>query len=741
MSAAARWISVAGFALASLGTVAARADDPSEEPSHEEDASDEEEPVEVQVIGQKADSMQRIPGSATLIRPEEVERAQALDAAELLRRVPGVNVRQDTGAGGRLDIGLRGLDPGRSRRVLMLEDGVPIGNNPYAEPDLYYSPPIDRWHALEVLKGSGSILFGPQTVGGVINGITTPVPRRRVVRLEAQGGQREYFQGLARYGDDFGGGRVLTQALYRRGQGYRSQGFSIVNVLAKAAFDTGDAGTLTIKLGMHDETADADDVGLTSAMFAATPRRLTLAPHNHAATRRFDVALTHEQELSEIASLRTLAYAYTLTRQWRRQVYDRYPVDGRAYERIVGDTEVPGGAIYFRYDNRILDRQYDVAGLEPRLELRFATGDVDHTLSFGGRALVEAAHYEQREGQSPRSDSGALVLDEQRTTLGFAGYVQDRLGFLDDLLLVTPGVRIEHVRYAYDVGRLPNADGAVDVDVQADNHDTAVIPGVGMTAGAPDYHGFAGVHVGYAPPRAASSIRAEGPSVQLDEERSIAYELGARLRGVRRGELLTERLWELEATGYLNNFENQIVPGTDGATTELVNGGRTRHLGLEAAAALGVGHIFRLPLTIDVLGRYTLSRAEFVNGRFAGRRLPYAPSHLANAVLDVSHDIGLGGQLSWSFVGDQLANDANTVEPDVTGRTGRIDAYHLLDAGARYTEAWTGLTASVSIKSLLDKPFIIARRPEGIHASGFRQVTFALRWDYDAARFNERTER
>ena len=67
-----------------------------------------------------------------------------LDLAEMLRRVPGVQARQEYGGGGRLDISIRGLDAGRSRRILMLEDGIPISINPYSEPDMYYAPPVER---------------------------------------------------------------------------------------------------------------------------------------------------------------------------------------------------------------------------------------------------------------------------------------------------------------------------------------------------------------------------------------------------------------------------------------------------------------------------------------------------------------------------------------------------------------------------------------------------------------------
>src|SRR5438046_212516 len=91
------------------------------------------EPLEVRVIGDKADALQKIPGSGTLVTKKDIERADPYDMAEMLGRVPGLNVRQDEGAGLRLDIGVRGLDPGRARHVLILEDGVPVAINPYAE--------------------------------------------------------------------------------------------------------------------------------------------------------------------------------------------------------------------------------------------------------------------------------------------------------------------------------------------------------------------------------------------------------------------------------------------------------------------------------------------------------------------------------------------------------------------------------------------------------------------------------
>jgi Fe(3+) dicitrate transport protein len=706
------------LALVSPEPAMAQAPPPEVDPPAE---PEEEEPLEVRVIGDKADAMQKVPGSATIIRPREIDRAQPYDAAEMLRRVPGVQVRQDPGAGGRLDIGVRGLDPGRSRRVLILEDGVPIAINPYAEPDLYHQPPIERMRAIEVVKGSGSILFGPQTVGGVINFITLFPPSGREVTLEAKGGERGFFQALGRYGDAFGSARYVTQLLFRRGDGFRDQGFTTIDALGKLAFDTGPRGEATIKIGLHDNAADADDVGLTPAMYAQDPRRPTLAPHDHLHLRRYEIALIHDHRFDEIVSLRTLAYAYTTARIWRRQDFDRFPVGGVAYQRIVGDVSVPGGAIYFRDTNTILDRDHQVAGLEPRLELRFPTGDVGHTVDVGARILGEGAQYELRQGDTPVSEAGSLELDESRSSIAVAAYLQDRIAFLDESLLVTPGVRIEHVRYQRDVARQPAPGGARDVAIENRSDATALVPGIGMTAGRPDIHAFAGFHVGFAPPRVAATVNPQRENEELEAERNLSYELGVRL---------DKGIVDAEITGFLSNFQNQIVATTVGGVTTLVNGGATRHAGVETGAIVAFGDLIGHGMFVDLSPRYTFVQAHFVVGPSEGNALPYAPEHTVSTTLDVGHALGVGAQLSHTYVGPQYADDANTEAENITGELGRIPGYHTLDAGVRYRHEPSGLSASVVVKNLPNQPYVVARRPQGIFVGGLRQIVGTLRWDY-----------
>lgn len=677
------------------------------------------EPTEIRVIGNKTDSLQKIPGSGHVITTKEFERTSPYDAAEMLRRVPGLVVRQEEGGGGRLDIGVRGLDPGRSRRVLVLEDGMPVAINPYAEPDLYFAPPIERMRSVEVVKGSGAILFGPQTIGGVVNFLTLMPPDREHVTVDALGGlEPGYARGLASYGNRHGPVRYVVQVFHKRGDGFRNEAFTATDVFGKAIFDTSEKGTLTLKLAFHQDTAQSDAVGLTQRMFETTPRRGTLAPNDHLGLSRYEVGLTHEHRFSKDTKLQTLVYAYRTSRLWRRQDYLRNPVAGLAYDRVVGDTRTPNGAIYFLDSNTILDRDYDVLGIEPRLEHRFETFGVKHTVETGTRVLVESAEYEQRAGQTPRSEAGSLDLVESHASRAFSAYIQDRLAFLDTLL-VTPGMRIETAQFRRSVSR----QGSSDVAFSGTSDTSALIPGVGIIGGTKRNHVFGGLHVGFSPPRVTSNINPRGVSQNLAPEENIQYELGTRLAG--------GKLVRFEATGFLSNFKNQAVSLSDGPQTVIVNAGKTRHLGAESGATLALGEVFDLPFVLDLTARYTYVRATFVEGPNGGNRLPYSPEHAAVGVLDFDHESGWGAQAALTHIGPQFTDAEETIAEDATGRTGKLPSYTTVDFNARYKHRPTGVSVRLLVKNALDQPFIISRRPEGIFASGFRQVLLGLRWDWD----------
>ncbi|NUO47325.1 MAG: TonB-dependent receptor [Polyangiaceae bacterium] len=699
--------------------------EPEEQPAAELEAppdTEPEEPIEVRVVGDRADQIQKIPGSFSVVDKRAIERARPVDAAEMLRTVPGVLVRQDTSGGLRLDIGIRGLDPGRSRRLLVLEDGMPLAINPYAEPDLYFIPQIERYSRIEVLKGSGSILYGPQTIGGVINFSTHLPPDRLESRVSVDAGEFGYVRTLGRFGtaiptsDDRDPVRVLGQIVSKRGDGARDQSFKDHDGLVKIAIPVGTKGEATIKLAAHRTETMSEDVGMTREMFEADPRRPALSPDSRAELSRLDASITHEHRFTPDVALKTLIYGSLTDRIWTRQGYDRLPRPGTSYERIVGDVDLPLGAIYFRDDARILDRTYWVVGLEPRVTANVHTGPMAHTIDAGLRVLGEGASLDELDGDHKGATEGTLVAAEGHKSIAVAAYAQDRIAVVDELV-VTPGLRLEHASYSRSIDLAPGA-----LPASGSSGTTALIPGIGVTAGTPQIHGFGGMHVGFAPPRVTTAIGDQGQTEELEAERSTNWEAGLRARPVP---------WQkLEVTGFLTRFSNQIVPNTrPGGVTELINGGATQSLGAEMGADAALGEAFSIDHRIDIGARGTLMRATFEEGDLEGQALPSAPVYAISANADVDLAFGVGFGAAVTHVGPHFADDENTLAVDASGRVGEIPGYTLLDVTVRYRDALTGLGASVQAKNLLDDVFVIARRPEGIHTSGYRQIVGSVWWD------------
>ena len=116
--------------------------------------------AKLEIISDANAPYQSFPGAATVLDVKSLNLIDPIGTQEVLELVPGVNGYADDGIGNsRLSIGIRGLNPRRSSRILILEDGIPIQPALYVYPNMYYNPPSDRIDRLEVIKGSAAIKY------------------------------------------------------------------------------------------------------------------------------------------------------------------------------------------------------------------------------------------------------------------------------------------------------------------------------------------------------------------------------------------------------------------------------------------------------------------------------------------------------------------------------------------------------------------------------------------------------
>ena len=233
-----------------------------------------DEPLRVpltEVIGTGPEALEHIPGSGRVVTQKEIWENHRMTVNETLREVPGVNVRDEEGLGLRPNIGIRGLDPTRSRKVHIMEDGVPIMLMPYGDPSAYYFPPIFRFDRIEVLKGSGQLLYGPQSIGGVMNFITKMPPRTPQGNFEFRGGNLNYFNTHLDYGGTWGKSGYIVDYTHFQSDSPRftNNRVKVDDITFKTVQEISDRTTILAKFNYYGEESKLGYQGLTEADWGA----------------------------------------------------------------------------------------------------------------------------------------------------------------------------------------------------------------------------------------------------------------------------------------------------------------------------------------------------------------------------------------------------------------------------------------------------------------------------------------
>ncbi|MBK8500717.1 MAG: TonB-dependent receptor [Saprospiraceae bacterium] len=696
---------------------------------------------EILIIGKSDRLLSKTPGSASYISSKELSLINPLSGNEALRRSPGIHVPDEEGVGMRANIGIRGLDPDRSRSLLILEDGIPVALAPYGEPEMYYTPPIDRMSGIEILKGSGQILYGPQTIGGVINYLTQSPPAEVAgkIRFQASGGG--YLNTLFNYGNTINKTGFQITLLKKRADKVGLTAFDITDLNAKLVLNLSEKTSISIKTGFYDEISNSTYIGLTQTMYDQEGQDFVhMAPEDKLEVRRYSFSANHEYRFNSQAKLKTTAFAYTTTRNWRRQDFSS---NGSSNSKpgnwtgvTWGDESVPDGAIYMRNSTGNRNRQFEVTGLETRLEVKHHLMGFDHELKTGIRYLYEIAHEQRVNGSKYNVSSGNLVEDEDRTGNAISLYLQN-LTKLSDQVEIHLGLRFEQFDYEREISRrtfvIANENQIRDTILLKNNQIDQLIPGAGFTwKPLPNLSIYGGVHQGFAPPRTKDAISNTGEVYNLDAEKSVNYELGLRsapFRGI-----------EFELTAFYMDFSNQIIPVSEssgGLGSGLVNGGSTIHQGVEGGLKMNISDLTGWSQT-SVLFDFNLTGvdAHFSGDRhknevpLSGNSTPYAPKILINSALSIQHMGGLGLRLTTNYVGQQYADELNTIEASPDGRNGLIPAYHTFDGNVFYMHNAWNTTFTLGVKNLTNERYIVNRRPQGIRVGLPRWVHFGVEYRF-----------
>jgi Fe(3+) dicitrate transport protein len=663
----------------------------------------------MEIIGE-ASAAQTLPGSGYVVGQEQMEVEVVTDIHQVLKTVPGVYVREEEGYGLRPNIGIRGATAERSSNVTLMEDGILVAPAPYSNPAAYYFPTMKRMSSVEVLKGAPLLRHGPQTTGGVVNLISTPIPDQQQGQIEAVTNERGSTDLHVTYGDVAGDWGYLFETVQRSGQGFkdidrsnRDTGFDIEDYVGKLRWQ-GDRQSVTAKLQYSEETSNASYLGLTDADFDSNPeRRYGLSSIDQMNNEHYGFSLTHQFAWTETVSSTTTLYRNEFERNWFKLSGGGTFVD----QANAGDANAQG----------ILDGSVDVAGLDYKNNAREYVSeglqtnfDIDlgaHQVSVGARYHEDEMDrfqpvdvYDQVNGslvyQSTTAPTGSNNRFETGEALSL--WILDKWQATDKLNL-NFALRYEDV----ETSRTQYADaGRTTVSGTRSNSSSELLPGASFTYDlSRSWQVLGGVHRGFSP-LGGGAVENEDP------ETSDNYELGARYFG---------DAFFAEVIGFYSDFSNKAEncsvgsPCSNGATSGSFVTGEAEIAGVEFQLETGTraGECY-----VPVNFTYTYTQAEIskdnaTSGLQKGEQLKDVPENQLSLRVGLEHQNGWDNYLVASYL-DEMCVSAGC-NNTATGLD-ETESLFVVDYISRYS-----LTPSadvfLKVDNLFDERRIVSRLPDG----------------------------
>ena len=204
--------------------------------------------------------------SVTVISEEEIITRQASDVVDILRTVPGVTFNRNGGIGTATGVSIRGA---QSAQTVVLVDGIKINDPSSIGGGFDFGPLLTGNIArIEVVRGSQSVLYGSQAIGGVVNLLTRAPTEELGVFARAEYGSRDTAEFVGNVSGKFGpvaaslGGTYFTTNGFStfnedRG-GVENDGFESFGVNGKALVEITDNVSLDLRAFYADGETEID---------------------------------------------------------------------------------------------------------------------------------------------------------------------------------------------------------------------------------------------------------------------------------------------------------------------------------------------------------------------------------------------------------------------------------------------------------------------------------------------------
>ena len=578
----------------------------------------------VNVWGDRAETD---PGSLAVLDNAEIADTLADHPAEILNKLPGVNIQMNSGQEHLIAIRSPVLTGGAGQgSFLIMENGVPVRSPAFGNVNSLFEPHHEVASAIEVVRGPGSAKYGSNAVHGLVNVILPDVGAGSETvasygtlgrwRSDVTLDQGEHWLAAVSIQKDTG---------WRDNTGMDQQKLTVVGDWALGGWDT--TGWLTAS-NLNQETA-----GFIQGADAYKDEDIAKSNPNPEAYRDAWSARAGARLSRELGggTLTLTPYAHT-----QAMIFAQHFLPNGGVEKN-GST---GGGVMARFQREVSEAVTWRVG-----------ADVDVASGWLKEVQPEPFGFFPGDARFPQGKHYDYTVDTLTGALwGELDYV-----LTDDMRLLA-GLRAETHEYDYSTDVAPGINGRFNVPADRTDNFDLLTPKLGLiwsVADATDL--YANYARGERAPQASDLYRLQSLQVagEVEEETLDSVEIGAR------GSALDGRL-VYDVAAYWMEKENFFFRDSDGLN---VPNGSTEHAGVEASAAL------ELTTALSVSGSASWSDQTYTFDRITssgtetirdGNEIDTAPEWLANVSLDWQATEAIKLSLNVDHVGEYFVDPANT---------------------------------------------------------------------------------
>ena len=633
---------------------------------------------------------------------------------QVLAKVPGIHVWESDPSGIQIGIAARGLSPNRSWEFNVRQNGYDIAADPFGYPEAYYNPQLQAVQRIEIVRGQGSLQYGPQ-FGGMVNYILrngSEINKKFKFESQQTVGSNGLFNSYNAVGGETKKLHYYTFFDHRNGNGWRQNSDYFTNAeFGTVTYYVTPKFSLTAEL-MHSHIRSQQAGGLTDSLFHVD------AQQSFRERNWFDIVWNNPAIIAN--------YQINEHTRWNTKLFatigDRNSI-GFTTSLVVNNKFVPDSfnVAKGRYNDRVLNiDRYRNYGLESRILTDYRLGRINNTFSGGIRLYTGSTHrLADARDESGRSDYTMQpgtkwardITFESRNAAVFA----ENIFRISKKFLLVPGIRFEWLEGAAS-GRDKYKSATDSTEVLLQNITRSrgfLLAGVGaeyhLTSGTEFYANYAQAYrpIQFANLQAPPSTNVVDPN--LEDAKGYNIDLGYRGK--------FNNYLQFDVSGYYLQYNNRVgnilIKEGNTSYTLVTNVGNSTSKGFEGYVEFNPVQAFTSNKDFDLIifGSYSYTDARYNSSHkdsaIRNHKVENAPQDIFRGGISAGYKgFLLTGQLN--YVGATFSDANNTVAATPNAQHGLIPSYTSTDLTATYKFS-KGLNLKAGLNNVFDARYFTRR--------------------------------